>query len=238
MLDSKIKALICGFIFSVIFSMLNFYGRCEGISNKVFRLHIIANSDSLQDQSLKLEVRDEILKKFSSELSFTNSLEEAEKNLKSKMEDIIATAQNVVNEKGFNYKVTAEINRSYFNIRKYHQVTLPSGFYRALKINIGEGKGKNWWCVMFPPICLSASEEKAGLEEILNSSELEIVDNESDYIIKLKFLEWFMETQNKIKELIMDSFEECVSFIDDTYEVGFKTKEIFDDIFCSKENEY
>ena len=91
---------------------------------------------------------------------------------------------------------------------------------------------------MFPPICLSAAEEKAGLEEILNPSELEIVENESDYIIKLKFLEWFMETQNKIKELIIDTFEECISFIDETYEIGFKTQEIFDDIFSSKEKEY
>ena len=234
MINNKIKALICGFIFSAVFSTLNLYGKCENISNKIFRLHIIANSDSKEDQSLKLEVRDEILNKFSSDLKSVNNIKEAQKKLESKIKEIKQTAQDVVYKNGFNYEVNAEITRSYFNIRKYNQVTLPSGFYNTLKITLGEGNGKNWWCVMFPPICLSAAEEKLEFETVLNSSELDVIENESEYVIKLKFIEWFMKTQNIIQEFINNILEQSSSFIHENYEIGFKIQELSEDIVSTK----
>ena len=119
MLNTKTKALIFGFVFSVIVSMLNFSGKCESISEKILRLHIIANSDSCEDQTLKLKVRDEIINKFGSELEVYSNLEEAKQVAESKINEIEDFAKNVVHENGYDYPVKAEVTKMYFNIRRY-----------------------------------------------------------------------------------------------------------------------
>ena len=118
MLNTRTKALIFGFVFSVIVSMLNFSGKCESISEKILRLHIIANSDSCEDQTLKLKVRDEIINKFGSELEVYSNLEEAKQVAESKINEIEDFAASVVHESGYDYSVKAEVTKMYFNIKK------------------------------------------------------------------------------------------------------------------------
>lgn len=231
MLNTKTKALIFGFVFSVIVSMLNFSGKCESISEKILRLHIIANSDTCEDQTLKLKVRDGIINKFGSELEVYSNLEEAKQVAESKINEIEDFAKNVVHENGYDYPVKAEVTKMYFNIRRYKEVTLPAGFYTALRITIGQGKGKNWWCVMFPPMCLPAAEEKSELSEVLSDSQLDIVENEGEYIIKFKALEIFIEIKKFCEEKIYNFINSIFENINENYELDFKLAELIQKIF-------
>ena len=231
MLNTKTKALIFGFVFSVIVSMLNFSGKCESISEKILRLHIIANSDTCEDQTLKLKVRDGIINKFGSELEVYSNLEEAKHVAESKINEIEDFAKNVVHENGYDYPVKAEVTKMYFNIRRYKEVTLPAGFYTALRITIGQGKGKNWWCVMFPPMCLPAAEEKSELSEVLSDSQLDIVENEGEYIIKFKALEIFIEIKKFCEEKIYNFINSIFENINENYELDFKLAELIQKIF-------
>lgn len=211
--------------------MLNFSGKCESISEKILRLHIIANSDSCEDQTLKLKVRDEIINKFGSELEVYSNLEEAKQVAESKINEIEDFAKNVVHENGYDYPVRAEVTKMYFNIRRYKEVTLPAGFYTALRITIGQGKGKNWWCVMFPPMCLPAAEEKRELSEVLSDSQIDIVENEGEYIIKFKALEIFIEAKKFCEENIYNFINSIFEHINENYELDFKLAELIQKFF-------
>ena len=211
--------------------MLNFSGKCESISEKILRLHIIANSDSCEDQTLKLKVRDEIINKFGSELEVYSNLEEAKQVAESKISEIEDFAKNVVHENGYDYPVKAEVTKMYFNIRRYKEVTLPAGFYTALRITIGQGKGKNWWCVMFPPMCLPAAEEKRELSEVLSDSQIDIVENEGEYIIKFKALEIFIEAKKFCEENIYNFINSIFEHINENYELDCKLAELIQKFF-------
>ncbi len=210
-MGTKTKALLLGFLFSLIFSLTDFTNRCDSISNKILRLHIIANSDSKEDQDVKLKVRDKIIEAFSSKLKNSPNLENAKKDLEFNLKEIKDVAQEEVYKSGYNYKVNAELVNMYFNIRKYQKNTLPSGFYDALRITIGEGKGKNWWCVMFPPLCLPAAEEEMELDDVLTPCECDIVEHESEYIIKFKITEFLMEIKNFLNNLF---YQESIDNLD------------------------
>ena len=135
-----------------------FFGFCETIqkdvSDKLVRLHVIANSDSEIDQRVKLCVRDAILKEMNEEqkgkdITFL-SVEENE-------EKLISAAENVLKENGCTYGCTLETGRFSFPVKSYESITLPAGKYDAVRVVLGDGKGENWWCVMFPPLCFSES---------------------------------------------------------------------------------
>lgn len=185
------KAIVLSLILSILFSMTSFEGQCENISGKVLRLHILANSDSESDQQLKLKVRDKILEYSKDYLSTAQNKDDA-KNLSSNyLESIKDVAQKEVKDQGYNYSVKVELCNMYFSTREYDDITMPAGRYDALRILIGEGKGHNWWCVMFPPICLGAAKEEKPLDSVLNENELGIVENGQEYEIKFKVVEWF-----------------------------------------------
>ena len=194
------KSLICGFIISILCSFVNFSGKCEGISDKVLRLHIIANSDSFEDQSLKLKVRDRILKDFGVEASKVNNMDDAEILVQENLERIKFSAQDEISRNGFNYDVNVELINMHFNTRVYTDVTLPAGNYDALRVTIGEAKGKNWWCVMFPPMCLPTAERKREISEVLDESESKIVTNFGDYQIEFKIVEIFFNKRTVCKD--------------------------------------
>ncbi|MEE1060572.1 MAG: stage II sporulation protein R [Ruminococcus sp.] len=185
------KALCIAFVLTVFYSLIPFEAECNEISNEVFRIHILANSDSQADQNLKLKVRDEILA-YSEELfNSANSKEEAEKIVQENLAEIIAVAQKKVYDEGYDYKVDAEITNMYFTTRYYEQFTMPSGMYDALRVTIGEGEGQNWWCVMYPSICLSASiesDEKA--KESFTDNQYDIVSS-GEYQYRFKVVEIF-----------------------------------------------
>lgn len=186
-----IKSACIAFVLTVIYSVIPFEAQCSEISEDVFRLHILANSDSEADQSLKIKVRDRVLEFTEDLFNSATSKAEAESIISDNLQSIANVACQTVFDNGYDYNVTAEITNMYFSTRYYEGYTLPSGMYDALRITIGEGEGHNWWCVMYPSICISSAEEKdSKAKEVLNDDEYDIVHNEQ-YQYKFKIVEMF-----------------------------------------------
>ena len=187
-------------IISVIFQdIFSFYLKCRSIRENTIRLHVIANSDSEQDQTLKLAVRDAILDAFGN-IDTSVSKNDAEKIISGKLSDIISVAETVISEQGFDYTVRAELTETYFDTKEYDNFTMPSGNYDALRIIIGTGSGKNWWCVMFPPLCIPAAYQKNRIninEYYGNSSE--ILVQKTKYKVKFAIVELCEKLIRKLK---------------------------------------
>lgn len=167
----------------------------EDISEKVFRLHILANSDENADQELKLKVRDRVLT-FTAELyEQCENVDDAINCSKENIGEIENEAQKVVAYYGYDYDVDAYVTKEYFNTRVYEGFTLPAGMYDSLKIEIGEAKGHNWWCVMFPTVCVTGCVDDLG--ESLNDNELEFVRS-NNYIVRFKAVEIIEKIKCKI----------------------------------------
>ena len=174
-----IKAACVALILTVLFTMIPFQAACSDISDSVFRLHILANSDSEADQKLKLKVRDRLLEYSQTLFEQAKTKEEAESLIAAHLRELADIASNEIAENGFNYPVRAEITRMYFTTRHYENYTLPSGTYDALRITIGEGKGHNWWCVMFPSLCINTDVDgDRKTKETLGEQEYGVVKNE------------------------------------------------------------
>ncbi len=184
------KALCCALTICCLMSMTGFYGACEDISQEVFRLHIIAHSDSDEDQALKLRVRDEIVRYTASLFNGCNSKEEAIAAAKEKRSEITALAREVVRNSGYDYPVEVYVTKMSFNTRIYDRFTLPAGEYDALRVVIGSGRGKNWWCVLYPALCFSASGGEE-FQKAMNSGEEEIVTESGQYEVKFRIVEFF-----------------------------------------------
>lgn len=186
--------LVFVFMFSYI---APFIETSENISDQVFRLHILANSDSAEDQQLKLKVRDEILKKGKTVFASSNSLKETIELCKNNIALFQQTAEQCLKNNGSDYEVKVYVDKEYFNTREYDEITLPSGIYNALKIEIGQGKGHNWWCVMFPAICLSSVTDDE-LNKYLSEDEQKLVNSDSKYEVRFKIVEIYEKVKSKI----------------------------------------
>ena len=139
----------------------------NNLSDAVFRLHVLANSDSAEDQALKLKVRDSLLNYMNDICSNYTKKEEAISLANENKKNFQQIAEQTISENGYNYPVKINIDNFYFPTKNYGDITLPAGFYDALRVEIGEAKGKNWWCVMFPPLCLlDATKEEENNENI------------------------------------------------------------------------
>ncbi len=154
------------------------------IYDDTLRLHILANSDSEEDQALKLLVRDAVLLEFSSELK-CDSKEEAQEKISELLPKIESFAEDEISRHGYDYSVTATLGDEWFDTREYEGFSMPRGEYSSLIIKIGEAKGKNWWCVMFPPMCLDIACED--MPEY-TKEESNLIKN-SKYTVKFKVLE-------------------------------------------------
>lgn len=185
------KTILFSFIITTIFSQFVFDAQCANMSDKLLRLHILANSDSTEDQNLKLKVRDKILAYASDLFSDAQSKSQAESITENNIDDIVFMAQQYIYSQGYSYKIQGKITKMYFNTRHYDNITLPAGEYDALRITIGEGKGKNWWCVMFPPMCFSSAQDSNEMDDVLNDDEMDIIENEPKYEYKFKAVEIF-----------------------------------------------
>ena len=199
-------------IVSVLFLLLSAYSYVNAVSNNladsVFRLHVIANSDSKEDQELKYKVRDSLIEYMNTLTNEMNSKEEVIEIAKSHLEDFKEIAQNVVKENGYNYDVNVEIGNFSFPTKTYGDISFPAGFYDALKVEIGKAEGQNWWCVMFPPLCfvdvtsgVVPEESKENLEENLGDEEYELISdtqNSSILNIKFKIIELFESIGTKL----------------------------------------
>ncbi len=173
----------------------------NNLSNSVFRLHVIANSDSKEDQELKYKVRDRLIQYMNSLVSTNNTKEDVIEIAKMHEENFKQIAKQVIIDNGLSYDVNIEIGNFAFPTKTYGDIKFPSGFYDALKVEIGNSKGQNWWCVMFPPLCfvdinsgVVPEESKLNLEANLGNEEYDIISNSenSDSLnIKFKVIEFF-----------------------------------------------
>lgn len=186
-----VKAACVAFVLTVIFSVLPFEADSREISNEVFRLHILANSDSEEDQALKLAVRDRLIECTEALYQSAHSKEEAEHLTAGHLQELANLAAQTVREHGYDYPIHAELTNMYFTTRQYERYTLPSGMYDALRVTIGSGEGHNWWCVMYPSLCVSAaSEQDRQARENLSQSQYELVTGEG-ITYKFKIVEYF-----------------------------------------------
>ena len=161
-LDLLLRAVACTCALAAAFSLVSFASAAQQVRSGCIRLHILAQSDSEADQQLKLAVRDALLSCGSELLSGTVNIDTVNDALESSKELLQSTALKVIREQGFDYPVDIYLCREYFTTRSYGSLTMPAGCYTAVKVVIGSGTGHNWWCVMFPPLCLpGASRECA-----------------------------------------------------------------------------
>lgn len=171
----------------------------QDIEGKLIRFHVIANSDSDEDQSLKLKVRDEVLKYMAPKLDNSKSLDESREILKNNNGKVKEIAKKIIKENGYNYDVETTLGKENFPDKTYGNITLPQGEYEAYRIVIGTGNGHNWWCVMFPPLCfvdmskgqVSYDENEKQMKRVLNDEEYGMVDNTSDnQTVEVRFKIW------------------------------------------------
>lgn len=178
------------------------------ISKSVIRLHVIANSDSKEDQQLKLNVRDAILKDANDIFENINTKNDASIKVKENINKINTLAKKEIKNQGFDYNVVCSLEKTYFPTRQYENFTLPAGEYDALKVVIGKGEGKNWWCVMFPPLCTNGIENKEAIayfEKNLSKEEFMLITSSSqnkNIEYKFKIIELFEDFKNKVKNII------------------------------------
>lgn len=182
-------------IIYIIVSAISYsHAVCRDISNAVFRLHVIANSDSEEDQSLKLIVRDKVLEYMSSISNGLESKEELRILLNDNLPILEKVAKQTIKENGYDYDVSLEIGNFSFPTKKYGDITLPPGYYDALRIKIGNASGQNWWCVMFPPLCfvdvstgVVPEESKKIIKENLSEEEYNLISANSNSNTQFKF---------------------------------------------------
>ena len=173
----------------------------NNISNSVFRLHVIANSDSNEDQNLKYIVRDNLIQYMNTLTKNITSKDEAIKLAKEHEQDFYNIAVKTIKDNGYDYDVKIEIGNSYFPTKYYGDISLPAGYYDALKVEIGESAGQNWWCVMFPPLCfvdmstgIVPDESKHTMKDNLPEEEYALISdngNNSTLNFKFKLIELF-----------------------------------------------
>ena len=185
-----IKAVTGGLVICLMLSVCQLHGTCQGVRDNAVRLHILANSDSEQDQALKLKVRDAVLAASEDWPQTAATAAEALALAESRLPEIQAVARHVILAEGYDYPVSAEVCRMYFTTRQYDTLTLPAGMYDAVRVTIGEGVGQNWWCVMYPPLCVGAATDRKQAISLWSDSQQELVEGGDRYVVKFKVVEW------------------------------------------------
>ena len=199
--NSKIKYAFILFLLLIIYIIFSAFSYAsevsKDISESVFRLHVIANSNSQEDQTLKYLVRDSLISYMNDISKDATSKEEAISIASLHKNDFYNIAINTIQANGFNYDVKISIGNFSFPTKKYGDISLPTGYYDALRVEIGTGSGENWWCVMFPPLCfvdvssgIVPDESKDSMKESLSEEEYSIISsNDTDIKLKFKIIE-------------------------------------------------
>ena len=199
----NLKRFLIIFLLFLVYILLSAFSYTNAvssdISNSVFRLHVIANSDSDEDQNLKYLVRDELIKYMNSICENISSKEEAIKIAKENTDEFYNIAKKVINNNGFNYDVNIDIGNFSFPTKTYGDISLPSGFYDALKVEIGTSSGQNWWCVMFPSLCfvdisegVVPEESKQNLQDNMEEENYNLISSDTfEFKLKFKLVELF-----------------------------------------------
>lgn len=201
-MDRKLKtweiALMCGVLIAVIAG--SWLGReQQELAGSVIRFHVIANSDSEEDQALKLAVRDRVLEEAQDLYPENATLAQARAALEGRLSLLAAAGREAVEEQGYDYPVSAVLEDCWFPTKEYEGFALPAGNYTALRVTIGEGRGQNWWCVAFPPLCLGAASEtvdQAAQAGLFTSDQARLVTGDGEgYVLKFKAMELLGEIQ-------------------------------------------
>lgn len=158
------------------------------IYDSVLRLHVLANSDSEGDQALKLKVRDAILADTAHLFADCKSRDEANAVVSENLPLLQMSAERAIGEAGYSYPVRIELGEEEYPTKNYESACFPAGEYLSLRVLIGEGEGQNWWCVLFPPLCVSAASESDGSVEVgLYGDQYAIVTETEDIKYKIRF---------------------------------------------------
>ncbi len=193
---TAVKAVLIAFLLCALLSMTSFDALSREVSQDIVRLHILADSDSVCDQNIKLMVRDAVQSYCCGLYPDGCTKAQAIGIICENMPGITSAAQSVLDENEIDSTVSCELVNTYFTTRRYRNFTLPAGKYDALKISIGSGRGHNWWCVMFPPVCVAASD--AELSDVLDDGETRLVSDGVEYKFKLyEIYECFCEKLTK-----------------------------------------
>lgn len=186
--------LIFGLLLAVVITGIAGFGRdCEEVRSSVLRFHVLANSDSEEDQALKLLVRDAVLSETGDLFAAAQTLETAEQVASQHLGEIRETAEATLRAKGCNDSVQVNRVNMYFETRTYGEETLPAGYYDAIRIEIGEAKGHNWWCVMFPPLCIGTATDSEELRRI------QALGEEPEYELSFAAVEWLESLLARLK---------------------------------------
>lgn len=204
-LSKKIKiSITVGIVVAILFSICSFAKTSEEIRSDVLRLHVIANSDTSVDQNLKLRLRDYILQEGKDIFNGSVNVENAVEKIEPVLPELEKSAKAFVNQAGFDYDVKISLSNEYFTTRTYETVTLPAGEYLALRVVIGSGEGHNWWCVMFPPMCVPAADKKDEIENVFSEKEIKLVESKPKYEPRFKVVEIY----EQLKEIISEKSEQ------------------------------
>lgn len=204
-LSKKFKiSVTVGIVVAILFSICSFAKTSEEIRSDVLRLHVIANSDTSVDQNLKLRLRDYILQEGKDIFNGSVNVENAVEKIEPVLPELEKSAKAFVNQAGFDYDVKISLSNEYFTTRTYETVTLPAGKYLALRVVIGSGEGHNWWCVMFPPMCVPAADKKDEIENVFSEKEIKLVESKPKYEPRFKVVEIY----EQLKEIISEKSEQ------------------------------
>ena len=184
-------AVLCGLLFAVMLSFTRFDASCEALRRHVLRLHIIANSDSAEDQQIKLAVRDRILEKAAVFAEGQTDRALAEEAVRRHLPELEREADAVLAENGYAYTARVTIEDSFFETREYEAFTLPAGTYRSVMVRLGQAKGKNWWCVVFPAVCIPAAAPQARLSDAVPRRDAAVAEHPERYEMRFKAVEWY-----------------------------------------------
>ena len=193
-------SVLIALIICVSTSIVGFEAKCDDLRNNVLRLHILANSDSEQDQNLKLLVRDAILHSDTVNFETCTNLEQAKSQAKKSITKIRDIAEDTLNLNGYDYDVTVSIDESYFDTRVYDDFTMPAGVYDAVIVKIGKAEGKNWWCVMFPALCLPTSDCE-NLSNYVKNDSAEIALQPQKFQIRFKTVEIYQQIKKNLSKM-------------------------------------
>ena len=166
--------------------------RQDALAQKMIRPHVIANSDSEADQALKLEVRDKVLDFTTTVLQRSADMEDAQVRLREELTRIETIAQREIAAQGYDYPVTAQLASAEFPLKEYDGFSLPAGEYMALRLVIGEGEGRNWWCVVYPPLCTAAAADmpQTAIHAGLTDDDVSLITGEdTGYVLKFRSVE-------------------------------------------------
>ena len=197
---SRLRALeiaaLLAFVLTLCAQMLPFCRGCRNLYDNMLRLHVIANSDTDDDQRLKLLVRDTLLREGAEIFDGSADVRTAKSLLEPHFADLERAAEHTLRENGCADRVHITLEKTYFDTRTYGELTVPAGFYEALCVRIGSGAGHNWWCVMFPPLCLPAAAENT--QAAFNADGRAVLAGSPQYDVRFKVVEWIQCAKNRM----------------------------------------